>query len=129
MPSTFVYDLPDWRGAEGGRYESYCGKVESLPLNNGPAVFGLHPNAEIGYFSAASKSLWANLSDRQPRTAGGGGGVSRDEYLGGVVRDIAGKIPGPEDLVNLRKRLAATGAQLVTLRGLGYLLKLAPQGA
>ena len=29
----------------------------------------------------------------------------------------------------LRKRLAATGAQLVTLRGLGYLLKLAPQGA
>jgi dynein heavy chain len=120
---AFIYDLPDWRAAEGGKIESYLAKVETLPLTNGPAVFGLHPNAEIGYFSAASKALWANLIDLQPRTAAAAGGVSRDDYLGGVVRDISSKIPPPEDIMNIRKRLSAetgtvTPTQVVLLQEL-----------
>ena len=30
--------------------------------DNSPEVFGLHPNAEIGYLTTMTRSLWGNLS-------------------------------------------------------------------
>jgi dynein heavy chain len=31
-------------------------------------VFGLHENAEIGYYTEAVKNLWSHLIDLQPQT-------------------------------------------------------------
>ena len=42
--------------------------IESLPLTNTPEVFGLHPNAEIGYYTAAARDMWAHLIELQPQT-------------------------------------------------------------
>lgn len=33
----------------------YMEVIETLPLDNTPDVFGLHPNAEIGYYTTAAK--------------------------------------------------------------------------
>lgn len=41
--------------------------IEKLPLMNVPGVLGLHPNAEIGYFTKASKDIWNNLLKLQPQ--------------------------------------------------------------
>ena len=114
----FDYDLPGL-----GDLGVYTAKVESLPLTNGPAVFGLHPNAEIGYFTDASKVLWANLIDLQPRTGAGTAGASREDYIAGVVKDIQAKIPAGEDIMNIKKRLSAetgtvTPTQVVLLQEL-----------
>lgn len=98
----FDYDLPEW-----GPLDVYKRKVEELPLNNGPAVFGLHPNAEIGYYTTASKGLWKNLIELQPRSTTAGEGVSREEHIDRVVKDIQSKIPEPVDLMNLRKKIVA----------------------
>merc|ERR1712127_672153 len=68
----FDYVLPKW-----GDLENYTQMVEDLPLTNSPAVFGLHPNAEIGYFTNSSKAMWRDLINLQPRVAGAGGGQSR----------------------------------------------------
>jgi dynein heavy chain len=76
---------------------------------SGPSVFGLHPNAEIGYLTIASKELWVNLISLQPRSASVGGGISREDFIGSVARDVQDKIPEPEDVVNLRKRFTAEG--------------------
>ena len=48
-----------------------------LPNLNSPEVFGLHSNAEIGYFTNSSKNLWVNLISM--RTSGGGsaGGMKK----------------------------------------------------
>ncbi|XP_023246742.1 uncharacterized protein LOC106643525 [Copidosoma floridanum] len=51
-----------------GDRQSYLEFIESLPLVNTPEVFGLHPNAEIGYFTQATKDMWAHLIDLQPQT-------------------------------------------------------------
>jgi len=59
------YDLPP-----PGGLKNYADAVEVLPLTNGPAVFGLHPNAEINMFTDAAKSMWTDLIDMQPRTGG-----------------------------------------------------------
>lgn len=47
----------------------FCAEyIESLPLSNTPEVFGLHPNAEIGYYTTAAKEMWSHLVELQPQT-------------------------------------------------------------
>ena len=102
----FDYVLPEW-----GDLENYVQMVESLPLVNSPAVFGLHPNAEIGYYSNAVKDMWVNLISLQPRRVASGEGMSREDYIGITARDIYTKIPltsldvGSYDLLQTRSML------------------------
>lgn len=49
---------------------------------NSPGVFGLHPNAEITYFTNSAKTMWDNIiAMRSSSNAGGGGGISKDDYI------------------------------------------------
>ena len=40
--------------------DTYTKYIEELPLANSPGVFGLHPNAEIGYYTKATKEVKFN---------------------------------------------------------------------
>ena len=99
----FDYELPEWGGVD-----KYSSMVESLPLTNGPAVFGLHPNAEIGYYTNATKQMWRDLISLQPRTGGSGEGMSREEFIDKVAKDVRSKVPltsmdiGQHDMNNVR---------------------------
>lgn len=42
--------------------------IEALPLANTPEVFGLHSNAEIGYYTQAARDMWEHLLELQPQT-------------------------------------------------------------
>lgn len=42
--------------------------IEALPLANTPEVFGLHSNAEIGYYTQAARDMWTHLLEVQPQT-------------------------------------------------------------
>jgi dynein heavy chain len=55
----------------GGR-DSYMAAIEALPLVQSPEVFGLHANADISYYTDATKAIWADLVDLQPRTGSTG---------------------------------------------------------
>ncbi|KAE9205971.1 Dynein heavy chain 10, axonemal [Phytophthora fragariae] len=110
--SGFDYVLP---GALDGNSSplalelgDYVATVETLPLTNSPAVFGLHPNAEIGYYTNMSKSVWKDLISLQPRSAQSGAGVSREDHIGNVASDIQSKVPEPVDVDQIRKRLGLT---------------------
>ncbi|PNF33088.1 hypothetical protein B7P43_G15848 [Cryptotermes secundus] len=92
------YLIPD----EGDR-DSYLNAIEELPLVNGPEVCGLHPNAEIGYYTQAAKELWDRLLELQPQRGGPGGGVSRDNFVDNVAKDILVRIPPPYDVARTRK--------------------------
>ncbi|XP_067084612.1 dynein axonemal heavy chain 10 [Osmerus mordax] len=95
----------DYKIPADGPKEIYVGEIEALPLANTPEVFGLHPNAEIGYYTQAARDMWTHLIDLQPQTGESGGGISRDEYISQVARDIQSKLPAPFDLDVIRKRL------------------------
>ena len=84
----FDYTTPEW-----GPLENYTAMIETLPLVNSPAVFGLHPNAEIGFYTNATKNMWKDLISLQPRAAGGGGGMSREDIIANTAKDIQGKVP------------------------------------
>jgi len=95
----------------GGDIENYAGMVESLPLTNSPAVFGLHANAEIGYFANAVKEMWLNLISLQPRRVATGEGLSKEDYIASTAREVNNKIPiasmdvGSYDLIQIRALL------------------------
>jgi dynein heavy chain len=77
--------------------------IESLPLANTPDVFGLHPNAEIGYYTTAVKDMWTHLIDLQPQTAGDAGGISREDFIAKIASDIQGKLPALFDVELIKK--------------------------
>jgi len=94
-----------------GPRDIYMKAIEALPGidSQTPEVFGLHPNAEIDYLTNASKKLWRDLIDLQPRAEGAGGGISREEYITNIASDIESKQPTLPDLNKLRKDLEADG--------------------
>jgi len=79
--------------------------IEELPLANSPCVFGLHSNAEIGYFTSAAKEMCSYMIELQPQTSGGGGGISREQYIEKVAVDIEKIIPDEFELDRIRKAL------------------------
>jgi dynein heavy chain len=61
--STVDYVIPP-----DGLKDDYIEMIDELPLANSPDVFGLHPNAEIGYYTQATKEMWRLLIELQPQT-------------------------------------------------------------
>ena len=69
QPFHFYYDSNvDYVIPPEGDRDFYIEFIEELPLVNSPDVFGLHPNAEIGYYTQATKEMWMNLIELQPQT-------------------------------------------------------------
>lgn len=89
--------------------------IEDLPLVQTPEVFGLHANADIQYYTNATKALWRNLIELQPRTAGTGAGVTREEFISNAARDILQSLHDPFDLHRLRKELGVPSPTQVVL--------------
>ena len=89
--------------------------IEALPLSNTPDVFGLHPNAEIGYYTHSAKDMWSHLVELQPQTGGETGGVSREEFIGKIATDIQGKLPPLFDVDRIRKNIAEITPTYVVL--------------
>ncbi|XP_009082982.1 PREDICTED: dynein heavy chain 10, axonemal, partial [Acanthisitta chloris] len=96
-------DKVDYKIPEGTVKNDFVEAIEALPLSNTPEVLGLHANAEIGYYTQAVRDMWAHLLELQPQTGETGTGISRDEYIGNVAKDIANMLPPVFDLEQIRK--------------------------
>ena len=69
QPFHFYKDaIVDYVIPPEGNRDDYLQFIEELPLVNGPEIFGLHSNAEIGYFTQAVKGMWKHLIELQPQT-------------------------------------------------------------
>ncbi|XP_041585454.1 dynein heavy chain 10, axonemal isoform X1 [Vulpes lagopus] len=95
----------DYKIPTGDVKEKFVEAIEALPLANTPEVFGLHSNAEIGYYTQAARDMWAHLLELQPQTGESSSGISRDDYIGHVAKDIENKMPKVFDLDQVRKHL------------------------
>ncbi|XP_074410515.1 dynein axonemal heavy chain 10 isoform X7 [Zonotrichia albicollis] len=95
---TINYKIPEGKGKD-----DFVDAIEALPLSNTPEVLGLHANAEIGYYMQAVRDMWVHLLELQPQTGETGGGISRDEYIANVAKDIENKLPQVFDIDQIRK--------------------------
>ena len=84
-------------------YHSYID--ESLPPES-PTLYGLHPNAEIGFLTTTSESLFRTVLEMQPRdsTSGAGAGASREEKIKALLDEILEKLPEEFNMVELFAR-------------------------
>ncbi|CAG9859865.1 unnamed protein product [Phyllotreta striolata] len=67
---------------------------ERLPTES-PYLYGLHPNAEIGFLATMAESMFRTIFEMQPRDAGGGGGIgiSREDKIKYTLEDIQDRLP------------------------------------
>ncbi|CAD7947894.1 unnamed protein product [Amoebophrya sp. A25] len=93
VPFFFSKDGFEYKCPGQGDHADYMSNILSLPISQSPGVFGLHPNAEINYFTNAAKEIWFGLLAMETGSGGSEGGVSRDDHIAKVADDIVKRIP------------------------------------
>ncbi|XP_021370512.1 dynein heavy chain 10, axonemal-like isoform X1 [Mizuhopecten yessoensis] len=94
----------DYRIPDDGLRDVYTDYIEELPHANTPEVFGLHPNAEIGYYTQAARDMWAHLIELQPQTGDTSGGISREEFIDKIAQEVLGKLPQEFEMDKIKKK-------------------------
>ena len=88
-------------------YTEYHGYIdENLPPES-PALYGMHPNAEIDYLEVTSARLFSVILAMQPRTGGAGGagaGQTREEKLKALIEEVLEKLPEEFNELELNAR-------------------------
>ncbi|CAH8587314.1 unnamed protein product [Heterobilharzia americana] len=97
---NFQYSIPS-----GNTRDEFSRYIESLPLTNTPEVFGLHANAEIGYYTNATKEIWSHLLELQPQTSSQTNSTNREEFISQITEGLISSLPQVFDREALRKKL------------------------
>jgi len=67
--------------------------IDTLPLDEDPEVFGMHPNANIAYEKFTVGMLNLTVLMIQPRVSNKGAGKTPDEVVQDMCRDILSRMP------------------------------------
>jgi dynein heavy chain len=86
-------------------HEQWMEQIDSIPLFTSPGVFGLHPNAEIQYFTNSAKEIWMNAITMQTSDGATSGGVNKEEVIEYTASDIQSKLPELCDYLNIKKSI------------------------
>lgn len=103
MLDTELYLAPGFALPPNMDYNGYHRYLdENLPPES-PNLYGLHPNAEIGFLTATSENLFKTILELQPRDTGGagGGGQTREEKVKQILDEILEKLPEEFNMMEL----------------------------
>ncbi|XP_006869595.1 PREDICTED: dynein heavy chain 17, axonemal [Chrysochloris asiatica] len=98
-----VHLAPGFQTPPNLDYKGYHEYIdENLPPES-PYLYGLHPNAEIGFLTVTSEKLFRTVLEMQPKETDSGAGtrVSREEKVKAVLDDILEKIPETFNMVEI----------------------------
>ncbi|XP_075415820.1 dynein axonemal heavy chain 17 [Tenrec ecaudatus] len=98
-----VHLAPGFQTPPNLDYKGYHEYIdENLPPES-PYLYGLHPNAEIGFLTVTSEKLFRTVLEMQPKEtdSAGGTGVSREEKVKAVLDDILEKLPEMFNMVEI----------------------------
>ncbi|XP_062930630.1 dynein axonemal heavy chain 17-like [Mobula hypostoma] len=76
-------------------YKGYHDYVDEVLPPESPYLYGLHPNAEIGFLTVISEKLFRTVLELQPKESAGDSstGVTREEKVKGILEEILEKLP------------------------------------
>ncbi|XP_077110730.1 dynein axonemal heavy chain 9 isoform X2 [Ranitomeya variabilis] len=84
-------------------YNGYHKYIDDVLPAESPYLYGLHPNAEIGFLTQTSEKLFRTVLEMQPRDSsmGEGGGVTREEKVKATLDEILEKLPEEFNIIEL----------------------------
>ncbi|NXM68229.1 DYH17 protein, partial [Serilophus lunatus] len=85
-------------------YEGYHQYIDENLPGESPHMYGLHPNAEMGFLTTTSDRLFRTVLELQPKEskAGRGTGGSREEQA--ILDEILGQLPEPFNMEDLMEK-------------------------
>ncbi|RDD42081.1 Dynein beta chain, ciliary [Trichoplax sp. H2] len=88
-------------------YKGYHLYISEMLPPESPYLYGLHPNAEIGFLTTTSNSLFRTVLEMQPRDAGAGGGAAstREEKVKQTLDEIIEKLPEEFNVSEMMARI------------------------
>ena len=75
---------PGFPTPPNSEYQPYHNFIDEQLPPESPYLYGLHPNAEIGFLTTTSEHLFRTVLEMQPKdsAAGAGGASTREEKVG-----------------------------------------------
>jgi len=89
------FKSPDPAKFDRAQYVAYI--EEKLPIEQ-PAMFGLHPNAEIGYLTTLGETLFSTILSV---SGGGGGGGSGESAVKGIIAAFLKELPANFNMIDI----------------------------
>jgi len=93
------FKAPDPAKFDRAMYAAYI--EEKLPIEQ-PAMFGLHPNAEIGYLTQLGETLFATMLSV---SGGSGGAKSGDSGVRGLITGYLKDLPPSFNMIDIQMRI------------------------
>ncbi|KAH7825191.1 dynein haevy chain 4, outer dynein arm beta [Monocercomonoides exilis] len=88
-----------------GTYDEYSQYIEEALPPESPYLFGLHPNAEIGFLTEQADSLFQTILSLQPRDANTGEGETAEEKVSKFIEELLQNLPEGFDMPELYARV------------------------
>jgi len=86
--------------------------IEESMGTESPVMFGMHANAEIGFRTQQSDTLYNTIADLAGGSGGGGGGINKVERVSTIIEEIQDKFAeGRIDTEDLIGRIEAEGGR------------------
>uniref|UniRef100_A0A8D0U046 Dynein axonemal heavy chain 9 n=1 Tax=Sus scrofa TaxID=9823 RepID=A0A8D0U046_PIG len=87
-------------------YHGYHQYIDAQLPPESPHLYGLHPNAEIGFLTQTSEKLFRTVLELQPRDsqAGEGAGAAREEKVKAVLEEILERVTDEFNIPELAAR-------------------------
>ncbi|KAJ8246378.1 hypothetical protein GJAV_G00267070 [Gymnothorax javanicus] len=88
-------------------YNGYHQYIDATLPAESPYLYGLHPNAEIGFLTQTSEKLFRTVLEMQPRdsSAGEGSGTTREEKVKAALDEIMEKLPEEFNITELMSKV------------------------
>lgn len=76
-------------------YVGYHSYIDDAMPPESPYLYGLHPNAEIGFLTTTADNLFKTVFEMQPRDAGSSNGatVTREDKVKQIIDEMMEKLP------------------------------------
>ncbi|KAM8815016.1 dynein axonemal heavy chain 9 [Rhynchonycteris naso] len=89
-------------------YNGYHQYIDAALPPESPSLYGLHPNAEIGFLTQTSEKLFRTLLELQPRDsqAGEGAAATREEKVKALLEDILERVADEFNIPELMAKVA-----------------------
>ncbi|XP_066590873.1 dynein axonemal heavy chain 1-like [Prorops nasuta] len=81
----------------------YAKYIKTLPLNDDPGMFGMHPNADISYKQSETYSCLETLLAIQPKETGEAK-ESVEDVIGRLATEMLQELPNNLDLADIQKK-------------------------